>query len=337
MADYETHRSPSRFGGASLFSNKKKKMRRATTIDYQRERIEELAPYVGNTPLVEIKRMFKKQGVRIFAKLEWQQFGGSVKARPAYNIISQAFETRQLGEGKSLLDASSGNTGIAYAIFCAVAGIDLTLCVPENASKERKQIFETLGTHVIYTDPIGTTDVAQDVAQNLLAKHPEKYFYADQYANKNNWLAHYNGTANELWGQTRTKITHFVAGLGTTGTFTGTGTRLKELNPDIQLVGLQPQTALHGLEGWKHLETAKVPSIFNDQLADEYRVVSTEGAYTALKDAARYEGLLLSPSSAANLVGAISVANELDEGIVVTVFPDDASKYSDVLRQVYNN
>lgn len=312
-------------------------MRRATTIDYQKERIEELAPYVGNTPLVEIKRMFKKPGVRIFAKLEWQQFGGSVKARPAYNIIRQALNTGDLPAGKTLLDATSGNTGIAYAIFSAVAGIDLTLCVPENASRERKQIFDTLGVNIIYTDPFGTTDVAQQVAQDMIAKNSNQYFYADQYSNDNNWLAHYNGTANEVWNQTRTKITHFVSGLGTTGTFTGTGTRLKELNEDIQLVALQPETALHGLEGWKHLETAKVPSIFAQNLPDEYRTVGTEGAYEVLKDAARYEGLLLSPSSAANLMGAIAVANELDEGVVVTVFPDDSAKYSDVLNQIYNN
>ena len=312
-------------------------MRRATTIDYQKERIEELAPYVGNTPLVEIKRMFKKPSVRIFAKLEWQQFGGSVKARPAYNIIRQALNTGDLPVGKTLLDATSGNTGIAYAIFSAVAGIDLTLCVPENASRERKQIFDTLGVNIIYTDPFGTTDVAQQVAQDMIAKNSNQYFYADQYSNDNNWLAHYNGTANEVWNQTRTKITHFVSGLGTTGTFTGTGTRLKELNEDIQLVALQPETALHGLEGWKHLETAKVPSIFAQNLPDEYRTVGTEGAYEVLKDAARYEGLLLSPSSAANLMGAIAVANELDEGVVVTVFPDDSAKYSDVLNQIYNN
>lgn len=312
-------------------------MRRATTIDYQRERIEELAPYVGDTPLIEIKRMFKKPGVRIFAKLEWQQFGGSVKARPAYNIIRKALASGEMSEGVSLLDATSGNTGIAYAIFAAVAGIDITLCVPENASKERKQIFDTLGVNVVYTDPFGTTDVAQEVARDLLAKDPERYFYADQYANDNNWLAHYEGTGNEVWDQTRQGITHLVAGLGTTGTFTGTGTRLKELNQDIRLVALQPETALHGLEGWKHLETAKVPSIFADQLPDEYRTVSTEGAYGILKDAARLEGLLLSPSSAANLMGAMSVANEIDEGIIVTVFPDDASKYSEVLNQIYNN
>lgn len=312
-------------------------MRRATTIDYQKERIEELAPYVGNTPLVEIKRMFKKPGVRIFAKLEWQQFGGSVKARPAYNIIRQALNTGDLPVGKTLLDATSGNTGIAYSIFSAVAGIDLTLCVPENASRERKQIFDTLGVNIIYTDPFGTTDVAQQVARDMIAKNPNQYFYADQYSNDNNWLAHYNGTANEVWNQTRTKITHFVSGLGTTGTFTGTGTRLKELNEDIQLVALQPETALHGLEGWKHLETAKMPSIFAQNLPDEYRTVGTEGAYEVLKDAARYEGLLLSPSSAANLMGTIAVANELDEGVVVTVFPDDSAKYSDVLNQIYNN
>lgn len=307
------------------------------TLEQQESRILELEPYVGNTPLIEIKTLFKKPGVRLFAKLEWQQFGGSVKARPAYNIIRQALNDGLIHPERGLLDASSGNTGIAYAVFCAVAGIDLTLCVPENASKERKQIFDTLGTKVIYTDPFGTTDVAREVAQELVAKYPDRYFYADQYSNDNNWKAHYKTTGMELWHETRAKITHFVAGLGTTGTFTGTGRRLKEFNAEIELVGLQPETALHGLEGWKHLPTAHIPAIYDDQLADRFVEVDTEGAYTILKDAAKYEGLLISPSSAANLLGAISVANDLDEGVVVTVLPDDASKYSEVLHQIYNN
>ena len=308
-----------------------------TDLTYQTNRILELEPYVGQTPLYEIKRLFNKPGVRLFAKLEWHQFGGSVKARAAYRIIREALYSGELNGENQLLDATSGNTGIAYAIFCAVAGIRITLCVPANASKERKQFFDTLGVNVIYTDPMETTDGAQQVARDLKAADPHKYFYADQYSNPNNWKAHYYTTAEELWQQTRGGITHFVAGLGTTGTFTGTGKRLKELNDSIQLISLQPETALHGMEGWKHLETAHVPSIFDNQLADKTHTVDTLQAYEIIKQAAKYEGLMLSPSSAANLFGAIQVANSLDEGTVVTVLPDDSSKYGEVINQLFNN
>jgi cysteine synthase B len=301
------------------------------------QRINELEPYVGNTPLFRIDKLFQKPGVNIYAKLEWQQFGGSVKARPAFNIIRQAIRNGDLDANKTLLDATSGNTGIAYAIFAAVAGIKLHLCVPENASKERKHIFHSLGARITYTSALETTDGSQRVAKELLAASPDEYFYADQYANDNNWLAHYQTTAPEIWDQTFGKVTHFVAGLGTTGTFTGTGTRLKELNPDIQLTALQPETALHGLEGWKHLETAHVPKIYNDQLADEVLEVDTQSSYDILRDAAKYEGLLLSPSSAACLLGAIGVAQKIDKGTIVVILPDDASKYSEVIQQIMNN
>ncbi len=301
------------------------------------ERIFELEHYVGNTPLFRINRLFHKPGVELYAKLEWQQYGGSVKARPAYNIIRNAILDGHLQEGKTLLDATSGNTGIAYAIFCAIAGIPLTLCLPENASRERKSILQSLRTRIVYTSQYETTDGAQQVARELADAEPDKYFYADQYSNDNNWLAHYHGTAWEIWEQTQGRITHFVSALGTTGTFTGTGTRLRELSEGIHLTALQPETALHGLEGWKHLETARVPAIYNDRLADDFQGIDTLEAYEMIREAARLEGLLLSPSSAANLVGAIRVASRLDEGVVVTMLPDNSDKYSEVVQHIFRN
>lgn len=301
------------------------------------QRLDELEPYVGNTPLFRINKLFQKKGVKLFAKLEWQQFGGSIKARPAFNIIRQAVRNGELSDRITLLDATSGNTGIAYAIFAAVAGIRLHLCVPENASKERKHIFQSLGARITYTSAFETTDGAQRVAREILEQNRDQYYYADQYANDNNWLAHYQTTAPEIWAQTFGEVSHFVAGLGTTGTFTGTGTRLKELNPNIHLTALQPETALHALEGWKHLETSHIPIIYNNQLADEVVEVDTQSSYNILKDAAKYEGLLLSPSSAACLLGAIKVAEKLTEGTVVVTLPDDASKYSEVIQQILHN
>ncbi len=295
--------------------------------------LEELSYYVGNTPLYPITKMHKNTKVKVFAKLEWQQFGGSVKARPAFNILWNAVKEGVLAQDQRLLDASSGNTGIAYAVFAAAAGIPLTLCVPENASKERKQLLKSLGAEVIYTSPFEGTDGAQRVAKDLQSANPELYYYADQYNNPWNWQAHFNGTAQEILEQSEGKVTHFIAGLGTTGTFTGTGKALKAYNNDIQLVALQPESALHGLEGWKHLETAKVPGIFDDQLADETRSVDSEGAFEVLSQVARLEGLTISPSAAANLSAALQLAEELDEGVVVTVFADDQSKYSDIIAQ----
>lgn len=299
--------------------------------------LDELSHLVGNTPLFRVQNLNVNPRVSVYAKLEWQQFGGSVKARAAYRIMQHAIRTGDLTPNKRLLDASSGNTGIAYAIFAAVAQIGLTLCIPENASAERKHILKTLGAEVRFTSPFESTDGAQEVAKELAAANPDQYYYADQYNNPNNWQAHYFGTAQEIWLQTDEQITHFISGLGTTGTFTGTGTRLKELNPDIQLIGLQPETAMHGLEGWKHLETAKVPGIYNDQLADEVRYVDTMDAYHTLERAASEEGLFLSPSAAANLDAALKLANELDEGVIVTVLADDASKYGEVTRKIFQS
>lgn len=299
------------------------------------EKSHRLGDFIGQTPLYPIENVNPNKRVKIFAKLEWEQFGGSVKSRPAYKIITDAIDSGQLNENKHLLDASSGNTGIAYAHIGAALGIPVTLCLPENASTERKQILKSLGVDLRLTSRTGGTDEAQEVAQSMFKNQPEKYYYADQYSNPSNWKAHYDTTGPEILDQTDYGITHFIAGLGTTGTFTGTGKILKEYDPDIKLIGLQPDIAMHGLEGWKHLETAHTPAIYDDSVADEIRPVSTEQAHEIIKLTAREEGLLISPSSAANLAGALQLAEEIDEGVIVTVFPDDGSKYGEVINQLF--
>lgn len=298
------------------------------------EKSSRLASFVGQTPLYPIDNLHENEDVKIFAKLEWQQFGGSVKSRPAYRIIADAIASGELSSEKHLLDASSGNTGIAYAHFGAALGIPVTLCLPDNASEERKQILRTLGADLRLTSPSGGTDEAQEVAQSMYENQPDKYYYADQYSNPSNWKSHYDTTGSEILEQSDYKITHFIAGLGTTGTFTGTGRRLKEYDHSIKLIGLQPDIAMHGLEGWKHLETAHTPSIYDDSVPDEIRTVSTEQAYKLVKQAARKEGLIISPSSAANLAGALQLSEEIDEGVIVTVFPDDGSKYGEILNEI---
>lgn len=294
-------------------------------------RLQKVSELIGNTPLFPVNKVFNKPGVQIYAKLEWQQLGGSIKSRPAFGIIAGAIRKGLLQEGRQLLDATSGNTGIAYAAIAKMLGLEITLCIPENASQERKRILKDHGVNLVFTSRFESTDGAQQVARELMEKHPDKYFYADQYSNEQNWMAHYNTTGREIWQQTKQSVTHFVAGLGTTGTFTGTGRRLKDFNPDIRLIGLQPDNPMHGLEGWKHLETAKVPAIYDHSLADEFREIDTLEAFDMIAQVAQHEGLLISPSAAANLVGAIKVAESIDSGVVVTTFADNADKYGEVL------
>ncbi|HEY4154528.1 MAG TPA: cysteine synthase family protein, partial [Puia sp.] len=289
------------------------------------EKLAALQSQVGNTPLFEIRNLFRKKKVSLYAKQEWMQLSGSVKARAAYAIFRDAIHKGQLGHGKILLDATSGNTGIAYAHIGKSLGIPVTLCLPENASGERKEILKSLGVELILTSRFEGTDGAQEIARTLAEENPGRYFYADQYKNENNWKAHYYGTAVEII-ETLPGITHFVAGLGTTGTFVGTGRRLKKYRPAIQLISLQPDNPLHGLEGWKHLETAVVPEIYDPAVADANLEVSTEEAYQLILEAKEKEGLELSPSSAANIAGAIRVASGLEEGVVVTVLPDNGDK-----------
>ena len=305
------------------------------TRDYYllQSKLKEVAANIGNTPLMPLKKIFSKKGVQLFAKQEWKQLSGSVKGRPAFNIIKNAIEDHKLDYSNALLDATSGNTGIGYAAIGAKLGIKIVLCLPENASKERKEILQSLGVEIILTSKFEGTDGAQQAAKELFRKYPGKYFYADQYKNDNNWKAHYYTTAVEIY-KSLPGITHFVAGLGTTGTLVGTGRRLKEFNSSIHLTSLQPDTALHALEGWKHLETAVVPGIYDPKVADENLEVSTEEAYEMLKAAAKYEGLNISPSSAANIAGAIRVAEKLEQGAVVTILPDNADKYSEIIKKL---
>ena len=285
---------------------------------------------VGNTPIQQLNSLFRKTGVRIFVKKEWEQLSGSVKIRAAYAIIKNAVETGKLDSDKILLDATSGNTGIAYASIGARTRIKVALCLPENASPERKKILKDLGAELIYTSRFEGTDGAQLAAKELVAAFPNKYFYADQYANENNWKAHYQTTAAEII-KDLPEITHFVTGLGTTGTFVGTGRKLKELKPGIHLTALQPDSPMHGLEGWKHLETAIIPGIYDAALPEQLLEINTDEAYELIRSAVRLEGLRLSPSSAANIAGAIKVAQKLDSGTVLTMLPDNADKYKDVL------
>jgi len=300
------------------------------------EGLEQLEKFIGNTPLYPFNRLFQKKGVKIYAKLEWQQFGASVKSRPAFEIVKSAIFAGELSREKTLLDASSGNTGIAYASICGALGIPVALCIPANASVERIRNLKSLGVELVLTSPFESTDGAQNKAKEMFEGNPEKYFYADQYGNDNNWKAHYATTGPEIIEQLGDeKLTHFMAGLGTTGTMRGTGTYLKEYDDSIQVIALHPDSAMHAIEGWKHMETALVPKIYNADQADDNHDISTEESFALLKEISEKEGLLIGPSGAANLVGAIRLANQLEEGIIVTIIPDSADKYSEVYEQLF--
>ena len=286
---------------------------------------------IGNTPLLRLERIAKDfPNVEFAAKAEWFNPGGSVKDRPALSMIQAGLKSGALTPGKTIIDATSGNTGIAYAMIGAALGYPVKLALPDSASHERKRILAAFGAELVITPGDEATDGAIRKVHEIVAADPQKYFYPDQYSNAANWQAHYHGTANEIWNQTEGRITHFVAGLGTSGTFVGTTRRLHELNPKIRCISLQPDGPFHGLEGWKHMETALVPSIYDDKLADENLEVSTEDSYKLIKRLARDEGLLVSPSAAAAVVGCFKVAKSIprdQRAVIVTVFADSASKY----------
>jgi len=286
---------------------------------------------VGNTPLLRLEHVASDlPEVELLGKAEWYNPGGSVKDRAASRIIAEAQRTGQLTPGKMLLDSTSGNTGIAYAMIGAARGIPITLCMPENVSPERKRILQAYGANIIYTDPGEGSDGAIRLARELYAKHPDLYYYADQYSNDANWQAHYHGTANEIWQQTEGRITHFVSMLGTSGTFMGTSRRLKELNPNVRCVSLQPDSPFHGIEGAKHMATAIVPKIYDAQLADEDLGIATEDAYKMAIRLAREEGLLVGISAAAAVVGCLKVAERRKKGeqaVIVTILCDSGDKY----------
>jgi cysteine synthase B len=292
---------------------------------------ESLLERIGNTPLLRLERVGREfPNVEFSAKAEWFNPGGSVKDRPALSMIQAGLASGALRPGKTIVDATSGNTGIAYAMIGAALGYPVALCLPDSASHERKRILAAFGAELIITPGDEGTDGAIRRVQKIVSSDPEKYFYPDQYGNVANWQAHYRTTANEILEQTGGRITHFVAGLGTSGTFVGTTRRLKELNPAIRCISLQPDSTFHGLEGWKHMETAIVPSIYDDKLADENLEVGTEEAYQLVKRLAREEGLLVSPSAAAALLGCFKVAAGIaktEKAVIVTVFADSAAKY----------
>jgi cysteine synthase B len=286
---------------------------------------------IGNTPLLRLQRVGSEfPNIEFYAKAEWFNPGGSVKDRPALGMIQAGLASGALRAGKTIIDATSGNTGIAYAMIASALGFSVKLCLPDSASHERKRILAAYGAELVITPGDLGTDGAIRKVHEIVAADPEKYFYPDQYSNPANWQAHYRTTANEIWEQTAGRLTHFVAALGTSGTFVGTTRRLKEINPAIRCVSLQPDSSFHGLEGWKHMPTAIRPAIYDDRLADENLEVSTEESYRLVKRLAREEGLLVSPSAAAALLGCFAVAARLpknEHAVFVTVFADSASKY----------
>jgi len=285
---------------------------------------------IGNTPLLRLDRLTAHlPGVILLGKAEWANPGGSVKDRAASSIVAAA-QAKGLLAGKHLLDATSGNTGIAYAMLGAAGGFGVTLCMPSNVSPERKRILAAYGANIVWTDPADGSDGAILKAREL-AQDKTRYYYADQYGNEANWQAHYRGTANEIWEQTEGRITHFVAGLGTSGTFMGTTRRLKELNPAVECIAMQPDSPFHGLEGLKYMATAIVPPIYDARLADRHVEQSTEEAYEMAKHLGRTEGLLLGISAAAAVAASLRIGEEVSRAgknaIIVTILCDSADKY----------
>ena len=285
---------------------------------------------IGNTPLIRLRSVTKglPENIEVYAKAEHLNPGGSVKDRAALAMILAGEESGELTRDKIILDATSGNTGIAYAMIASARGYRVTLALPKNASEARKRILRMYGAEIIETDPLSGTDGAQIVARELAEKYPYKYFYPDQYNNPANWRAHFTTTAPEVWYQTRGRITHFVAGLGTTGTFIGTVRGLKEFNQDIRAISFQPDSPIHGLEGMKHLATAIVPGIYDDSVANEQMTVATEDAQAITRRLAREEGIFVGPSSGANVLAALAVARKSKgDAVVVTIFCDGGGKY----------
>jgi len=295
---------------------------------WRKEKSFSLLTSIGNTPLVKIQRLTKHlRGVQIFAKAEWLNPGGSVKDRAGLWIIEEAERSGRLTKDKILLDSTSGNTGIAYAMIGAIKGYRIELVVPENVSEERKKALEAYGVKLIFTDPLLGSDGALIEAKKIYETHPQKYFLADQYNNPSNWKAHYETTGVEILYQTHGKVTHLVAGVGTGGTLMGTGRRLKEYNPKIKLFGVQPDSGFHGIEGLKHIETAIKPGIYDESLLDGTIFVKTEEAFEMALRLVREEGLWVGPSSGAAFWASLKLAESLETGLIVTIFPDGGARY----------
>jgi cysteine synthase B len=290
--------------------------------------VDSILEQIGKTPLLRFANITKEfNRVSIYGKAEWFNPGGSVKDRPALRMIEEGERTKVLTRDKVILDSSSGNTGIAYALIGAVKGYRVELAVPRNVSQERKRILQAYGAHVIYTDPLAGSDGAIREAHRRYADNPEKYFMPDQYNNPANWWAHYDTTGPEIIEQTKGQITHFVAGVGTSGTLMGTGRRLREFNPQIQIAAVLPAEDLHGIEGLKHMETAIVPEIWNAQFPDRQLTVRTEDAYMTARRLALEEGILVGQSGGAAVHAALELARQLTEGVIVTILPDAGDRY----------
>lgn len=304
---------------------------RQTALEGSWEDVLERAPLlrlVGNTPLLPLRRLVAhRPNVELWVKAEWFNPGGSVKDRPALRMIRAALESGELRPGKVILDSTSGNTGIAYAMIGAALGYPVELCLPENASEERKRIIEAYGTKIHYTDPMESSEGARQVAQELYERNPGRYFMPDQYNNPANALAHYETTGPEIWRQTGGRVTHFLAGIGTGGTVMGASRYLKEQNPQVQAFAVEPDNPMHGLEGMKHMATAMVPKIYDESRLDGKCPVETEEAYQMVARLAREEGLLVGASGGAAVAAAVRLAERLDEGVIVTVFPDSGARY----------
>lgn len=281
---------------------------------------------VGNTPLVRLTKLSPSH-CEILAKLEYFNPGGSVKDRAAWKIIADARASGQLNHGKRLIDATSGNTGISYAWLGAALGFGVTLCVPANASAERFAMMRSFGAEIIETNPLEGTDGAQQVAREIFHREPDRWFYPDQYGNNSNWIAHFERTGPEVWTQSDGNLTHFVAAVGTSGTFIGTGRYLRSQNPEVRLIEVQPASPLHGLEGVKHMPTCNKPEIYDESVRDELLEIGTEEAQETARLLARKEGLLVGPSGAANVAAAIILAEREERAVIVTIIPDSGTRY----------
>ncbi len=306
--------------------------------DLKRKAPDSLLFSIGNTPLIQIRHMTRHlEGVEIFAKAEWLNPGGSVKDRAGLRIIEEGERSGQLTRDKIILDSTSGNTGIAYAMIGAIKGYRVELVVPANISEERKKALEAYGAKLVFTDPILGSDGALLEAKRIYETNPGQYFKADQYNNPSNWRAHYETTGLEILHQSKARVTYFIAGVGTGGTLIGTGRRLKEYDPQIKLLGVQPDSGFHGLEGLKHIETAIRPGIYDESILDGTFFVKTEDAYETMTRLAKEEGLWVGPSSGASFWASLKLAESIDRGVIVTVFPDGGVRYpeycSDCERQ----
>jgi cysteine synthase B len=298
------------------------------TVNKLRGRISHILELVGNTPLLRLGNIGREfPRVEIYVKAEWLNPGGSVKDRPALKMIEVAEESGELTKDKTILDSTSGNTGIAYAMIGSIKGYPVELVMPANVSEERKNIVTAYGADIIYTSPLEGSDGAQREAQRLKQEYPDKYFMPDQYNNPANALAHYETTGPEIIEQTEGRITHFVAGIGTSGTLMGTGRRLKEFNANIQIIAVEPEQPLHGLEGLKHMPSSIVPGIYDRKFHDDLIPIKTEDGYAMAERLAKEEGLFVGHSAGAAMFGALEVASRIEQGVVVTIFPDGGDRY----------